>query len=592
MDINYTKFFSVLLVVAALGFAKAQAQPNIPLIRLSESNNPDLIEDGRACATVATTTYHDNAFYRFYDLQSYVDNNEIEDGIFMITNLEFAQASATDDLVLTYFVGLIPRDDFYGMLPNSDPFVLINMNNLSVFRSGNHTCKSSDNNSLINIPIDPLQVSTGGVIYYSIQAASGDLDTHFFAMGGNLSGGNIPWYFNSSGTCDLPELNGASPVDLFQITPFDGFDPIMNLYGISNPLTIGLPPNDTCETATTLTVGTSFEDNPVDFTTLNATQDGGGCNNGSALPVSNEVWVQTTIPTEGHLVVETGPDVLTGNTNFVSGMDAWSGSSCDNLTQLPGCGISNYSLHDFSSIIIEGTPGETVYVRVFGNFVVPFSVSAYNPPVPTNKICENAQSLTVGATFDDQNVDSSFLWTDNNGLWFSFIAPLDGNVTIETGPDSTGLIAANTAIALVSGSCTNFALIGSDLNSGDFSFSRLNVTGLTPGESYFVIVNDAFATFRAPFSVSVYNETLGIDENAFNNFDYYPNPVGQTLNFDTTENIDQVKVYNLLGQEMMNLRSKDSTSITTMNFSGLSNGIYLVKISIGNQFKVIRVVKE
>ncbi|MEO1032039.1 MAG: T9SS type A sorting domain-containing protein, partial [Bacteroidota bacterium] len=591
------KIHFLLLVVTSLSI-NAQTSPNIPFVRLSESNDPDTIEEGIACFTNSTNEYHDNSFYRFYDLQRYVDSNIIDPGTFMVTNLEFAQSAAEVETLLTYFVGTIDRndyfDDYYGYdaFPNS----IIDLSHLTILASGNHVARSSDNNSLVNIPISPLTFNTDEVVYYAILVGSGELDSHFFSMGGNTLGGSLS-YFNSSGTCDLNDINDSDPNSTSHVTlviPGSGgfFRTIMNIYGISNPSAIGLPTNDTCETAETLIVGTSFEDNPMDFTTLNATQDGGGCNNGSALPVSNEIWVRTTIPPEGHLVVETGPDVLTGNTNFVSGMDAWLGSSCDNLTQLPGCGISNYSLHDFSSIIIEGTPGETVYVRVFGNFVVPFSVSAYNPPVPTNMICENAESLTVGATFDDQNVDSSFLWTDINGLWFSFIAPLDGNVTIETGPDSTGLIAANTSIAVVSGSCTNFAFIGSDLNSGNFNFSRLDLTGLTPGESYFVIVNDAFSTFRAPFSVSVYNETLGIDETAFNNFDYYPNPVGQTLNFDTTEHMDQVTVYNLLGQEMMNLRSKDSTSITTMNFSGLSNGIYLVKISIGNQFKVIKVVKE
>ena len=358
-----------------------------------------------------------------------------------------------------------------------------------------------------------------------------------------------------------------------------------------NPSAIGVPPNDTCETATTLTVGTSFEDNPVDFTTLNATQNGGGCNDGSALIVSNEIWVQTTIPPEGHLVVETGPDVLTGNTNFVSGMDAWQGSSCDNLTQLPGCGISNYSLHDFSSIIIEGTPGETVYVRVFGNFVVPFAISAYNPPVPTNMLCENATPVTVGATFEDQNVDSSFLWTESGtgGLWFDFMAPSDGNVTIETGPDSTGLIAANTSIAVLSGSCTNFTFIGSDLNSGNFNFSRLDLTGLTPGETYLVVINDAFSTYRAPFSVSVYNETLGVDETAFNNFNYYPNPVNNVLNFNSVKHIDQVIMYNALGQQVLSLQHNN---VTRIDMSSLPEGLYFCEITIDKQSKIVKVIKN
>ena len=173
MNVNYLKLFSVLSILATFGLTKVEAQPNIPLIRLSESSDPDLIQDGRACAELATNTYHDNAFYRFYDLQNYVDDSEIDSGEFMVTNLEFAQASATDDLMLTYFVGTIPRNVFYQIPPNELPDISIDVDFLTILGSGNYICNSSDNGSLINIPIDPLTFNTDEVVYYSIQGSSG-----------------------------------------------------------------------------------------------------------------------------------------------------------------------------------------------------------------------------------------------------------------------------------------------------------------------------------------------------------------------------------------------------------------------------------
>ncbi len=590
------KILFLLLIIMSLNI-KAQTPPNIPLVRLSESNDPDTIEQGIACINNAGNTYNDNAFYRFYDLQRYINNGTIDSGSFMLTNLEFAQSLAEENTMLSYFVGTIDRNDYY--IPGSGDFrETIDLNNLTVLRSGNHISRSSDNNSLVTIPIDPLTFNTDQIVYYTILVGSGDLDTHSFSMGGNFSGSNSLTYFNSSGVCDLADINDSN-ADTISATSLAGtglsvFGAIMNIYGISNPSAIGPPPNDICETAQTLTVGISIDDNPVDFTTLNATQDGGGCNTGNAIPMSNEIWMQCVIPTEGHLVVETAPDVATGNTSFVSGMDAWSGS-CGSLTYL-NCGSQSFSTHGFSSIVINGTPGETIYIRVFGNFVVPFSVSAYNPPMPSNLSCETAQPLNIGAIYEDESVEASFLWAENNldGLWYSFVAPGDGNITLETGPDSRGIIAANTQIGVYfTGSCNNFTSLGSDLNGGEYNFSKLDLTGLTPGETYIFAVADWSLTFRAPFSVSAYNATvLNIEDNIFNGFGYFPNPVEHTLTFDSIKTIDQVIVYDFLGKEVLNLEHENETRIERMDMSNLLEGIYMLKISIDNQTKIIRVIKK
>nr|WP_321235764.1 T9SS type A sorting domain-containing protein [uncultured Psychroserpens sp.] len=590
MNINKKRPLFFLLVLATLGITKVQAQPNIPFVILSESNNPTAIEDGIACINNASNIYNDNAFYRFYDLEDYINDGTIESNSFLLTNLEFAQSSAADNTMLTYFVGTIPRSDYY-LMGSADYNTRINLNSLTILKSGNYFCKSSDNGALINIPIDPLIVDTDQVIYYSIQVASGDLDTHYFFMGGNLYGQHAYAYFNSIATCDTDVLSDFNVNEIKSIETPTRI--IMNIIGISNPTAVGPPPNDTCENAQTLTVGTSFEDNRLDFTTLNATQDGGGCNTGNAMPVSNEVWMQNVIPAEGHLVVETAPDVATGNTSFVSGMDAWSGS-CGNLTYL-NCGSQSFSTHDFSSIVINGTPGDTVYIRVFGNFVVPFSVSAYNPPEPSNVNCENAQALTVGATFEDEAVESSFLWSQGDELWYTFVAPSDGNITIETGPDSRGNFTANTSIAVWSGMCEGFNLmpIANDLNGADtYNFSKLDLTGLIPGDTYFITIADWFQALRSPFSVSVYNTTLNTEDSVFDGFNYFPNPVNHSLTLNSVKHINQIIMYSILGQEVLNLEYKNEVKIEKIDMSRIPKGVYMLKVLIENQTKTIKIIKE
>ncbi len=571
----------------------------IPDIRLSESHDPDtILTEGEGCWDNATNTYHDNAFYRFYNLQRYVDDGILGSGSFLLTKLEFAQAAAADNTVLSYFVGTIDHDDLFDIIVdenNNDISVYTNyvdLNSLTILGSGNYTCQSSENQSLITIPITPLLVDTNKIVFYSIQVASGNLDTQFFSLGKNLAGESGPGYFYSEGAdCELDM--GVHSQNFMRFLPPSNRHFIMNIYGVSNSAAIGPPSNDTCENAQTLTVGTSFEDNPMDFTTLNATQDGGGCNTGNAIPVSNEIWLKCTVPANGHFVIETGPDTATGDTSFVSGMDAWSGS-CGSLTYL-NCGSQNFSTHNFSSIVINGTPGDIVYVRVFGNFVVPFSVSAYNPPEPNNLTCETAQPISIGATFEDEDIESSFLWSGGQELWYRFVAPVDGNITIETGPDLKGNVSANTSIAVWSGMCEGFNLspVASDLNgAGNFNFSKLDLTGLIAGNTYFLTISDWFGALRSPFSVSAYNATLHIDEVNFDSFSYYPNPASHTLTLNSLQEIDQIIVYNLLGQEILNLKPKNNSSIKEVDISSLKDGIYVFKLSINNQYNMIRIIKR
>ncbi len=73
-------------------------------------------------------------------------------------------------------------------------------------------------------------------------------------------------------------------------------------------------------------------------------------------------------------------------------------------------------------------------------------------------------------------------------------------------------------------------------------------------------------------------------------FKFYPNPVHDVLNIDYAQNISKVEVYNAVGQ-LVSVRSQSGTS-TKVNMSGLSDGVYLIKLSSENTTQVIRVVKN
>lgn len=77
----------------------------------------------------------------------------------------------------------------------------------------------------------------------------------------------------------------------------------------------------------------------------------------------------------------------------------------------------------------------------------------------------------------------------------------------------------------------------------------------------------------------VFEETSSITENQKNSIRLYPNPVDDFLIITPIagQNISQIKVYNILGQEQ-DLNVTYNSSVIRADFSNLSAGVYMVKI--------------
>ncbi len=84
--------------------------------------------------------------------------------------------------------------------------------------------------------------------------------------------------------------------------------------------------------------------------------------------------------------------------------------------------------------------------------------------------------------------------------------------------------------------------------------------------------------------------TLGISEESVNSFTYFPNPVKNTLNLNAQSNIQNVSIYNMLGQEV--LRSAPNTLNSEVNMASLQTGAYFVKVTINDATETIRVIKQ
>ena len=291
------------------------------------------------------------------------------------------------------------------------------------------------------------------------------------------------------------------------------------------------------------------------------------------------------------------------NSSYDTSVLVYTGTS-GNLTLVAGndddntCG-AGLTLRSRVYFVSDGTT--TYYIAVegynplsTGAFTMDVSCQGVTPPAVANQTCLTALPLVINNT--DFESDNSFgdispevptcdLFGSVQDVWFSFVAPTEGTVdcTISNGT----MTSANFNVH--SGTCGALTPIAGACNANLVAATTESLTGLTAGEIYYVQVWSNFAE-QGTFNLRLSNPSLGTSSFDSSAFDTYPNPVNDILNISFNKNINAVQVYNIVGQEVL---AKTSTStISQIDMSSLTNGIYLVKVFADNQIKTIKVVKE
>ncbi|GEP51234.1 hypothetical protein FNO01nite_19060 [Flavobacterium noncentrifugens] len=83
---------------------------------------------------------------------------------------------------------------------------------------------------------------------------------------------------------------------------------------------------------------------------------------------------------------------------------------------------------------------------------------------------------------------------------------------------------------------------------------------------------------------------LAVSQFSNENFEIFPNPASDNITIQAAKNIENIAVYNILGQEIMS--RNPSASLVNVNISNLQNGIYIVKSTIAGKTKTTRIVKN
>jgi hypothetical protein len=87
-----------------------------------------------------------------------------------------------------------------------------------------------------------------------------------------------------------------------------------------------------------------------------------------------------------------------------------------------------------------------------------------------------------------------------------------------------------------------------------------------------LIIQDSALTI--PFRTNT-----GIQETSFDNLELYPNPTSQLLNIRSSSSIDEIKIYDIVGQLVMEIKRPQNNKL---DISELKAGMYIAEVKMGN----------
>lgn len=83
---------------------------------------------------------------------------------------------------------------------------------------------------------------------------------------------------------------------------------------------------------------------------------------------------------------------------------------------------------------------------------------------------------------------------------------------------------------------------------------------------------------------------LGVESHDFDSFTFYPNPVENTLNLQAKMPIKDIQLYNLIGQQVLNVKLDKSDG--QIDLDGIQTGIYIMGVNINESYKTFRIIKK
>lgn len=279
--------------------------------------------------------------------------------------------------------------------------------------------------------------------------------------------------------------------------------------------------------------------------------------------------------------------------------------------------VDNFNNDEYQAAIGAGlAPGTYFYVSRFSVLGGPFSYGGINPggsdgnfwdgtnyvsgvltvtapPPPANDNCSDATEITAPSSTPFSTLASTvdgpttFCGTTPGGpnVWFKFTATGEGTLVVGTCNDAD----FDTKINVYSGDCAALVCVGgNDDGTGCGLTSELTLNNLPAGE-YFIAVsgfNGAQGTGKLSLDFTLSNSQF---ENP-NAFTFYPNPVKNILTLTAQNSIQEVTMFNILGQAVLKVSPNATTS--DIDMTTLVAGTYFAQVTVNDIVKTVKIVKQ
>ncbi len=228
--------------------------------------------------------------------------------------------------------------------------------------------------------------------------------------------------------------------------------------------------------------------------------------------VGADIWFKTVVPASGRLALSIR-DVNTGNTV----MAIYTGT-LDSLTQYQCVdGNAPYYLQPEAIIRDSSIAGDTIYIMVWEyNSVFPasFDICCFEPEIPSNAECVNAQTLVVKPSCNLESFSNEYAGTsgdalptcdnyDGTDVWFKFEVPQGGEFTVNTRAISSD----NFGLSLYTGTCGSLTEYECSANSSTFNTNMPRVSILDSSLSGQIVYVQMWRTGSVngtPFQICVF----------------------------------------------------------------------------------------
>ncbi len=262
-----------------------------------------------------------------------------------------------------------------------------------------------------------------------------------------------------------------------------------NLTLTCTPACTPAPVNEDCATAMTTTVAPAGSGTPVtiDNTCAAAGTTSPSCDQFGAI---HDVWYSFNSGTNTSISI-----TLALGTATAAHYNVW--DACGG-TEIGACN----DINAVGANVITGLTASTTYYLQLWNGTGEqgtFDLTLEGGPAPpANDLCSGAIWLTVGVDTcqnpaqgnnsgaSDSGVPTPSCASYNGGdIWFTAIVPACGDLTVETS-DAGGF--TDSGLELFEGNCGTLTSLGCDDDGGNGLFSKMTVTGLTPGDTVYIRV--------------------------------------------------------------------------------------------------------